>query len=142
MTRLAVVPLVALLAVGGSRVSKAAFDPDPVFPVGAISGTVSHEIAKLDRVASALAGRRAIVNCWAPKDWTRMQVWQGDHNHTPLIGASGITYAATRRIQLSPGVCQVLAQVVARSAQHAIYGMGDHGACSRVGACVRDRRRE
>jgi hypothetical protein len=117
MTRLAVVPLVALLAVGGSRVSNAAFHPDPVFPVGAISGTVSHQIAKLDRVASALAGRRAIVNCWATKDWTRMQVWQGDHHHTALIDASGITFPATRRIQLSPGVCQVLAQVIARSAQ-------------------------
>jgi hypothetical protein len=88
------------LAVGGGQATAVAFNPDPVFPVGPISRTASHQIATLDHVASALAGRRAIVNCWSylyhqsatistgriPKAITELstdvrayrQVWAGD----------------------------------------------------------------
>jgi hypothetical protein len=122
MTRLAVVLLVVLVAVGGVRVAKAAARiPDSVFPVGAISGTVSHQIAKLGVVASALAHRRVIVNCWATKDWTRLQAWAGDHDQVDLIGVDGFYSRATRRIQLSPDVCQVLAQAIARSAKQPLF---------------------
>jgi hypothetical protein len=98
---------------------RASFNPDPIFPVGPISGTVSHQVLKLDRVASALAGRRAIVNCWSQRDWPRFQAWQAAH-HLPF-DPSGATFLATQRIQLSPFECQILAQVLARSAQQPLY---------------------
>jgi hypothetical protein len=111
---------VVLLVAGGGQVSRAAsFDPDPVFPIGPISGAVSHQIVKLDHVASALAGRRAIVNCWSQRDWPRFQAWQAAH-HLPFDPA-GATFFSTRRIQLSPFECQILAQVMARSAQQPLY---------------------
>lgn len=121
MIRLALAT-VAVVLVGGSQLSKApGFNPDPVFPVGPISGTRSHQITKLDHVASALAGRRAIVNCWSRTDWTRLQVWNAAHHHVSLIDADGITFIATRRIELSPTMCQILAQAIARTAQQPLF---------------------
>jgi hypothetical protein len=116
--RLLLVALAAL-AVGGGQASAAPFNPDPVFPVGPISGTVSHQIVKLDKVASALAGRRAIVNCWSQRDWTRLQSWRGAHHLE--IDFQGLTFPKTHRIELSPFVCQILAQVLAHSTQQPLY---------------------
>jgi len=110
--------VIFLLATGQAS-SAAPFNPDPVFPVGPISGTVSHQILKLDRVASALAGRHAIVNCWSQGDWRRLQAWRGTR-HLP-IDFEGLTFPATRRIELSPFVCQILAQVMARSAPQPLF---------------------
>jgi hypothetical protein len=118
VSRLLLAALVAL-AVGGGQAKAAAFNPDPVFPVGPISGTVSHQIVELDHVASALAGRRATVNCWSQRDWTRLQAWRGAHHLR--IDFDGLTFPATRRIELSPFVCEILAQVLARSAQQPLY---------------------
>jgi hypothetical protein len=121
VTRLFLVPLAVLLIVGAGQSATATFDPDPVFPVGPISGAVSHEIVRLDDVVSAVAGRRATVNCWSTADWRRLQVWQGNNHRAALIDASGLTFPATNRIQLSPAVCEVLARVIAKSAQQPLY---------------------
>ena len=110
---------VLLLAAGGARARAAAFNPDPVFPVGPISGKVSHQIVKLDHVASALAGRRAIVNCWSRIDWTQLQAWRGAHHYR--IDPWGVTYPTTHRIQLAPFVCQILGEVLVRSVQQPLY---------------------
>ena len=112
--------LAAAIASSGGHLSKV-FSPDPVFPLGAISGTVSHQIADLDHVATILAGRRAIVNCWSRSDWTRMQAWQGEHRNPDAIDAAGLTFQRTGRIQLSPFVCQVLAQVITEPAQQPLF---------------------
>lgn len=120
---LAGVAAIAVLGVGGSQAvaSTRGFDPDPAFPVGHISGTVSHQIPRLERVASTLAGRRAVVNCWSNEDWTQLQAWEGSHHYSPAVDAAGLTYPETHRIQLSPTVCQVLAQVIARSARQPLF---------------------
>ena len=116
---LAAVLGIALVALAGSQASAAAFNPDPLFPVGPISGRVSHQIRPLDSVASALAGRHATVNCWSPRDWARLQAWRGAHHLR--IDEDGVTFPETRRIQLSPFLCQVLEQVLARSAQQPLF---------------------
>jgi hypothetical protein len=122
IARLAVVGLAVVVAGVASQSSTAGgFNPDPVFPAGPISASVSHQIPKLERVASALAGRRAVVNCWSNRDWPRMQAWQGNHHNIRGVDANGITYLATHRIELSPFVCQVLSQVIARSAQQPLF---------------------
>ena len=78
MKRLALVALVAaFLPAGGAAATAAKFNPDPVFPAGAISETTSHR----DREARPrrLDARRpaASVNCWSQKDWKRLQLWNG-----------------------------------------------------------------
>jgi hypothetical protein len=113
------VALVVLAVTGGQASRAASFNPDPVFPIGPISGTVSHQITTLDKVASTLAGRRVVVNCWSQRDWPRFQAWQGAHNE-PNDDA-GYTFFATHRIQLAPYVCQVLAQTLARSARQPLF---------------------
>jgi hypothetical protein len=119
---------VAVLAVGGGQAKAAEFNPDPVFPVGPISGTVSHQILKLDHVASALSGRledplgthrHAIVNCWSRHDWTRFQAWRAAHHLS--IDVNGVTFPATNRIQLSPFVCETLQQTLARSGEQPLF---------------------
>ena len=77
-------------------------NPDPVFPAGPISGTVSHQIPALDHVASTLAGKLATVNCWSNRGWARLQAWDGVHHYTRLVDAAGITYPRNRHIELSP----------------------------------------
>jgi hypothetical protein len=116
---LAALAIVTLVGCQASR--DPSFSPDPVFPVGAISGTVSHQVLALDHVASALAGRRAIVNCWSQHDWMLFQRWAAAHHSSASIEAEGVTFRSTHRIQLSPLECQVLAQVMARSAQQPLY---------------------
>jgi hypothetical protein len=117
MKRLALVALLAAL-LAGCRAGPT-FDPDPVFSVGPISDTTSHQITKLDHVASMLAGRQTIVNCWSEHDWEQLQAWRGIR-HYP-IDPWGITYPATRRIQLAPFVCQILAQTLAKSANQPLF---------------------
>jgi len=111
--------VVLTLAAAGGQASAAAFNPDRAFPVGPISATATHQVVKLDRVASALAGRHAIVNCWSQRDWPRFQAWAGAHHQS--IEASGFTFFKTNRIQLAPFVCQILAQVLARGAQQPLF---------------------
>jgi hypothetical protein len=118
MKRLLLAGLVAV-ALGGGQAKAATFNPEPVFPIGRISGTVSHQILKLDRVASDLAGRRAMVNCWSERGWTRFQAWAGAHHQS--IDAEGFTFYAPRRIQLAPFICQILEQELARMAQQPLY---------------------
>ena len=55
----AVVLAAALVACGSQSATAGGFNPDPVFPVGPISDTASHQIPKLDQVASTLAGKHA-----------------------------------------------------------------------------------
>lgn len=109
------------IAAGAQLSHASSFNPDPVFPVGPISGTTSHQIAKLDQVASALAGRHAIVNCWSQSGWTQFQAWQSAHHYYWAVDANGVTYYTTRRIQLSPFVCQVLSQALARTADQPLF---------------------
>lgn len=115
MSRLVLAALAAVVVAGAQASTPPRFNPDPVFPVGSISPVVSHQIARLDHVASALAGRRAIVNCWSRPDWTRLQEWSGRRHAAALVDASGMTWPTTRRIQLSPSVCQGLSQQAARA---------------------------
>jgi hypothetical protein len=88
---------------------------------GFISDTVSHQIPALSHVASALAGKHATVNCWSNKAWAQLQAWDGSHHYTRLVDAAGITYPKNRRIELAPVVCEILAQVLNRSAQQPLY---------------------
>jgi hypothetical protein len=106
-----------LTACGGAG----GFDPDPYFPVGPISGSVSRQILKLDHVASTLAGKRTIVKCWSNNGWAQLQAWEGSHHDTPAVDAAGLTYPRYRHIELSPVVCQILAQVIGRSAQQPLF---------------------
>jgi hypothetical protein len=125
--------LAALLAgCGGATGSKPAAKPaaklnpaDPVFPIGRISETTSHQIAKLDDVASKLAGRPTIVNCWSERDWKRFQIWLS-HQDPSAVEDSGWTWFPTRlpavpHIELTPNQCQVLAQAIARSANQPLF---------------------
>ncbi|MDX6482076.1 MAG: hypothetical protein QOG85_2586 [Gaiellaceae bacterium] len=126
MKRLAVAALLAALLAGcGSaaavKPAPVKFSPDPVFPVGPISETTSHQIAQLDDVASKLAGHRATVNCWSEKDWSRLQAWNSVHHYYKLVDAAGIAHIASRRIELPPYVCEVLAQVLDRSANQPLF---------------------
>jgi hypothetical protein len=119
---LAVVALAGALAVGGSRPAQAGgFDPDPVFPVGHISATVSHQIPKLEHVASALAGRHAVVNCWSNRGWAQLQAWEGGHFEPVAVDAVGLTQFSTHRIELSPFVCQILAQGIEHPAAQPLF---------------------
>jgi hypothetical protein len=111
----------AALAVGIHLSRASSFDPDPIFPVGPISDTTSHQIAKLDQVAAKLAGRKATVNCWSQHDWARLQGWQSAHHSYALVDALGVTWFQTHRIELSPFICEVLAQVLGRSAQQPLF---------------------
>ena len=113
----AVVLAPALVACGSQSATAGGLNPDPVFPVGPISDTASHQIPKLDQVASTLAGKHATVNCWSNKGWAQLQAWDGIHHYTRLVDAAGITYPENRRIELAPVVCQILEQVLDRSAQ-------------------------
>src|SRR5579871_34812 len=118
MRHLAIALALGLVIVSGANARSASFDPDPVFPVGPISDTTSHQIAKLDRIASRLAGRRTTVNCWSLRDWTRLDSWRGTH-HYPR--AMGITYPDDHQIDLSPFICEVLGQALARSANQPLF---------------------
>ena len=109
------------IATGAQASGGSGFNPDPVFPVGPISGKTSHQIAKLDHVATVLAGHHAIVNCWSQRDWTRLQRWDSTHHESRLVDAWGVTNVAKRRIELSPFVCQILAQTLARSARQPLW---------------------
>ncbi len=111
---------IALVVFAAERVPRE-FDPDPAFSVGPISSTMSHQIAKLDEVASKLAGHSTVVNCWSQQDWERFQTWQSAHDNSRAVKALGVTYPDTRRIQLSPFVCQVLAQVLVASAHQPLF---------------------
>lgn len=110
-----------LLVAGAGQHIAPKFEPDPIFPIGPISASFSHRITKLGHVATVLAGRRAVVNCWSTPDWTRMQEWQRQHHHSDLIDAAGVTFLAKRRIQLSPEVCQALSQVVGGALRQPLY---------------------
>jgi hypothetical protein len=61
------------------------------------------------------------VNCWSNKAWAQLQAWDGSHDYTRLVDAAGITYPKSRRIELAPVVCEILAQVLNRSAQQPLY---------------------
>lgn len=114
--------MAAVLTVGGSRPARAGgFDPDPVFPVGHISATVGHQIPRLEHVASVLAGRHTVVNCWSNRGWAQLQAWEGSNHDTMAVDAAGLTYVRAHRIQLSPFECQILAQVLDRSAQQPLF---------------------
>ena len=119
MKRLAAAVLLAALLPGGAAATTATFKPDPAFPAGPISQTTSHEIPKLDHVASVLAGRKTVVNCWSEKDWTRFQAWLGANGQSPLH--SGWTFFATRDVELSPFVCLALEQALAKSANEPLF---------------------
>jgi hypothetical protein len=118
--RLAAVALVAGLLVGCGSTPQ--LNDHSAFPVGAISDTTSHQIAKLDKVASTLAGRHAIVNCWSVQDWSELGRWRAAHHRPTDI--EGVTYLRKHRIQLSPFVCGILAQVLNRSANQPLYTAG------------------
>lgn len=105
----------ALLA-GTDEGSAASFNPDPAFPIGPISATADHQVPEFDRVASALAGRHAIVNCWSIKGWQLFREWQATHHDRRAIDSTGFTYFETHRIQLPPFVCHALAQTMAHPA--------------------------
>ena len=112
--------IAALVGCQASRRAAAVFNPDPISPVGQISTTATHQIPKLDRVASALAGRPVIVNCWSERGWQRLQRWEIAHGPS-LPELAGLTFPARRRIQLSPFDCQILQQVLERSAQQPVF---------------------
>lgn len=61
--------------------------------------------ARLGRVASLLASRSATVHCWSERGWRALV----RRIRTP--DAAGVTDMATRRIDLSPAVCEVLHQI-------------------------------
>jgi hypothetical protein len=111
----------ALVACGSQSATAGGFNPEPVFPTGKISDRVSHQIPALGHVASALAGKHATVNCWSNKAWAQLQAWDGSHHYTRLVDAAGITYPKNRRIELAPVVCEILAQVLNRSAQQPLF---------------------
>lgn len=111
--------VVAFAVVDGPSPPEAGFYPNRVFPVGPISGRTSHQILELDHVASTLAGRRATVNCWAQGDWTRLMKAAGSQYQDTDF--EGLTFPQTESIELSPFVCQVLGQVLARSAQQPLF---------------------
>jgi len=116
--------LAALLAGCGAAATaiEKEFNPDPVLQVGPISSTTSHEIAKLDHVASVLAGRRhTIVNCWTEDDWAELSAWNSEHHNDDVVDAAGVTWLRTRRIELSPFVCEVLKQTLAKSALQPLF---------------------
>jgi len=113
----AVVLAAALTACGGGG----GFNPDPFFRVGPISDSVSHQILKLDHIASTLAGKRTIVKCWSNRGWARLRAWEGSRHDTPAVDAAGITYPRSRHIELSPVVCQILEQVLERSARQPLF---------------------
>ena len=115
--------VVCAVALGvGIHLSQAgSFNPDPLFPVGPISDTTSHQIAKLDQVASKLAGQKAVVNCWSLKGWAQLQAWQSTHHDYAAVDAYGITWKTTRHIELAPFVCESLGQVLAKSADQPLF---------------------
>ena len=112
----ALVLAAALAACGG-----AGFNPDPVFPVGPISGSASREVLKLGHVASRLAGKHAFVNCWSNKSWARLQAWNGSHDGTALVDAVGTPIPKVATSNSPPVVCQILGQVIDRSAQQPLF---------------------
>lgn len=121
--RLVATALVAglVLVCGSAHARAATFNPDPVFSVGPISDTTSHRIEKLESVAHVLAGRKTVVNCWSESDWSKLQAWNSAHHFYRQVDAFGVTWEKTRHIELSPFVCQVLAQVVAKSASQPLF---------------------
>lgn len=122
MRRLALVALAAslpVIALGCGQASKrTAFQPDPVFSVGSISTTTDHQSLKLDRVASALAGRHAIVDCWSDHDWMHFEAWAAEHQ---MFDDNGVTFRLRGRIQLSPFVCEVLDQAMAGTVRQPLF---------------------
>ena len=106
----------------GTAANTAQINDKVAFPVGAISGSTSHQIAKLDKVASMLAGRHAIVNCWSVQDWSELARWRAAY-HLPT-DIEGETSLGKHLIQLSPFVCGILAQVLKRSANEPLHTAG------------------
>jgi hypothetical protein len=119
--QLLLIALLAALLPASAAATAAKFNPDPVFPAGPISETTSHRIPELGRVASDLAGRHATVNCWSTEDWARFQAWNGAHHNPRAVDASGITWPLTRDIELSPFLCEILQQTLAKSAYQPLF---------------------
>jgi hypothetical protein len=119
--------------------------PTSTFSKGPISPSASHEIVRLDTIASTLAGKRTSVNCWSRRDWTALQRNAVRHGMPRLADAEAFTNGYVHQIQISPDTCETLAkllahrhvgeldavtaiEVVAHEAQHAAGVRAEHSA--------------
>jgi hypothetical protein len=101
------------LAALGVAAAVGTVTPTSTFPPGPISPRTSHEIAKLDAVASSLAGKRVTVNCWSYGDWRRMVAAQVHHGYARLAEAAAFTNSYRAQIQMGPDSCVTLAKILA-----------------------------
>ena len=127
LKRLAFIALLAALIPGGATATTPHFNPDPIFPIGPISERTSHQIAKLDKVASRLAGKTTVVNCWSDADWKRLQSWNSAHHHYDEVDDFGFTYdlwPRANRVQLSPFICGILRQTLTRPVDQPLMTAG------------------
>ena len=94
-------------------VALATVTPTSSFPKGPISARTSHEIVRLDSVATQLAGRSVHVDCWSNADWTALLRREVHAGAAIYADAAAFTNIAERQIQISPPVCARLADVLA-----------------------------
>jgi hypothetical protein len=92
----------------------AVLTPFSTFPKGSISSSASHEVPRLDRIVSTLAGVRATANCWTTRDWSRMlALVVRDGRERRLAGAAAFTNPEALQVQIGPEVCRTLAKILA-----------------------------
>lgn len=94
--------------------------PTTPFPLGTISERSSHEIAALDRVASALAERRVTVDCWSTHDWEALLAWTQRHGYS-LREAAALTNPKLAQIQIAPYMCETFAALFAHRPAGLLY---------------------
>ena len=80
----------------------------------------SREVLKLGHVASRLAGKHAFVNCWSNKSWARLRPGT-EAVRARLCRCRRDHPSRKSRHRTLPVVCQILGQVIDRSAQQPLF---------------------
>jgi hypothetical protein len=99
--------LLVVLAAAAATVT-----PTSTFPKGPISPRASHEIVRLDAVASTLAGRAVTVNCWSSRDWNALVRNAVQNGEGAYADAAAFANIDRHQIQIGPGTCEILAKIL------------------------------